>query len=206
MFGEYTNVGITLTKHLDHTDEQLLTMIAQDSEKAFELLFERYWEMAHRIAYSKLKSKEITQEIVLEIFLNFWERRHTIQINNFQSYLRVSVKYKVITYLNREILQRKHFEEYLDQAQFETEDTLQSVEFNDLSKALDEGIRVLPERTQEVFRLSRLEGRSVSEIARQLNLSDKAIEYHITRSRKELRLYLKDFLIAVCIIPYFLLP
>jgi RNA polymerase sigma-70 factor (ECF subfamily) len=61
-------------------------------------------------------------------------------------------------------------------------------------KALEEGVKELPEKTQEVFRLSRVEGHSVAEIAKRLNLSEKAIEYHITRSRKELRLYLKDFL------------
>ena len=74
-----------------------------------------------------------------------------------------------------------------------------SLEYNDLVHALDEQVKNLPEKTQEVFRLNRLEGRSVSEIARRLNVSEKAIEYHITRSRKELRLLLKDFLTVLAI-------
>lgn len=181
-------------------------MIVQDSEKAFQVLFERYWETAHRVAYSKLKSKETTKEIVLDIFSNFWERRHSIEIKNFRNYLHVSVKYRVITFMNKEISQRKHFADYLDQVRLDREETLERIEYNDLKKALAEGVKVLPEKTQEVFRLNRIEGRSVSEIATQLNLSEKAIEYHITRSRKELRLYLKDFLIALCITTPFILP
>lgn len=81
-----------------------------------------------------------------------------------------------------------------------------TVEYNDLVKALEEKLKALPEKTQEVFRLNRLEGRSVSEIAHLLKLSEKAIEYHITRSRKELRLLLKDFLALLGITASFLFP
>ena len=79
-----------------------------------------------------------------------------------------------------------------------------TIEYNDLARALEEKVKVLPEKTQEVFRLNRLEGRSVSEIANQLNLSEKAIEYHITRSRKELKLLLKDFLVLICVVSAYL--
>ena len=50
-----------------------------------------------------------------------------------------------------------------------------------------------------IFRLNRMEGHSVAEIANLLRLSEKAIQYHLTRSVKELRLYLKDFLIILWI-------
>jgi RNA polymerase sigma-70 factor (family 1) len=188
-----------------YSDDHLLKLIAGNDEQAFEELFDRYWESAHTLAYSKLRSKEITEEIVHDIFLNFWLRRHSLDIKNFSHYLHVSVKYKAITYINKQLSQKKYFEDYKDLEKFEEDETLRTVEYNDLMKALEEGVRVLPEKTQEVFRLNRLEGRTVSEIANLLNLSEKAIEYHITRSRKELRLYLKDFLVLLCISAPFLL-
>lgn len=55
----------------------------------------------------------------------------------------------------------------------------------------------LPQKTKKVFQLNRLEGRSVPEIANVLNLSEKAIEYHLTRSLKHLRVHLKDFMVLV---------
>lgn len=193
--------------YLNHySDESLLKLIANDDEKAFESLFDRYWESAHCLAYSKLKSKEITQEIVHDLFLDFWERRHSLQINNFSHYLHVSIKYRVITYINKQLLQKKYFEDYRSHAQLEEAETVSNIEYNELMKVLQDGVNILPEKTQEVFRLNRMEGRSISEIASLLNLSEKAIEYHITRSRKKLRLYLKDFLILLCMAGSFLLP
>ena len=188
-----------------YSDESLLKLIARDDEKAFEALFDRYWETAHCITLSKIKSKEVTQEIVHDLFLSFWQRRHTLQIENFAHYLHVSIKYKAITYFNHQLSLKKYFSDYKRQVEIESEETLNAVEYNDLLKALEAGVKDLPEKTQEVFRLNRLEGRSVSEIANQLNLSEKAIEYHITRSRKELRIYLKDFLVILFIAAAFLL-
>jgi RNA polymerase sigma factor (sigma-70 family) len=188
-----------LKNHSFYSDDQLLKLISQDDEKAFEMLFDRHWEMAHCLVFSKLKSKEVTQEIVHDLFLNFWQRRHSLEIHNFSHYLKVSIKYKAITYFNQQISKKRYFEYYKEGIRFEEEETLRAVEYNELLNALEEKVKVLPEKTQEVFRLNRLEGRSVSEIANLLNLSEKAIEYHITRSRKELKLLLKDFLVLVCI-------
>jgi RNA polymerase sigma-70 factor (ECF subfamily) len=183
-----------------HSDEELIERVTQDDEKAFESLFDRYWEKAHCIACSKLKSKEVAQEIVHDFFLNLWQRRNSLKIDNFSHYLQVAIKYKTITYINHQISRNKYLPEYQNQLQLHTDETLQRVEYNDLLKALEEGMKELPEKTQEVFRLSRMEGQSVSEIADQLNVSEKAIEYHITRSRKELRLYLKDFLVLAFVV------
>ena len=48
-------------------------------------------------------------------------------------------------------------------------------------------MRKLPEKTSRVFQLSRFENRPVKEIAEELNISEKAVEYHITKSLKALR-------------------
>lgn len=182
-------------KSLNHiSDEELIELIAEDDEGAFKTLFYRYWEIAYQLASAKLKSREVAQELVDDLFLSFWQRRHALQIGNFRHYLHVAVKYKVITYIKHQLSRDQHFSEYQMELPVQEEGTMRQIEYNDLLSAFENGMKALPEKTQEVFRLSRLEGRTVSEIADQLNVSEKAIEYHITRSRKELRFYLKDFL------------
>lgn len=189
-----------------HSDEELIALIAEDDEKAFQTLFYRYWSTAHQLASSKLKSKEVAQEITDDLFLNFWQRRHALHIDNFRHYLYVALKYKVITHIKHQLSRNQRLLDYQTDLPTQEEVTLQSVEYNDLLRALENGMKALPERTQEVFRLSKLEGRTVSQIADQLNVSEKAIEYHITRSRKELRLHLKDFLVIAISAGSFLLP
>ena len=52
----------------------------------------------------------------------------------------------------------------------------------------------LPEKTQTIFKLSRYEHKSVKEIAGHMQLTEKAVEYHITRSLKLLRRHLRNYL------------
>jgi RNA polymerase sigma-70 factor (ECF subfamily) len=66
----------------------------------------------------------------------------------------------------------------------------------ELDTAIDRAIGQMPEKTQTVFRLSRFERQSNKEISHVMNLSEKAVEYHIKQSLKTLRIYLKDFMLV----------
>jgi RNA polymerase sigma-70 factor (ECF subfamily) len=59
--------------------------------------------------------------------------------------------------------------------------------------ALDQALEGLPEKTRQVFKMSRYEYLSHREIAQQLQLTEKAVKYHITH----LRTYLRDFLVVL---------
>ena len=55
----------------------------------------------------------------------------------------------------------------------------------------------MPEKTQHVFRMSRYEYLSHREIAQQLDLTEKSVEYHITQALRHLRTHLRDFLVLL---------
>jgi RNA polymerase sigma-70 factor (family 1) len=183
--------------HKKNSDEELLALLKQNDELAFAELFNRYWKKTHTLACSKLPSPELTREIVQEVFCNLWERRHSLDITNFEHYLKVSVKYKAINYIKSEIIRHKYSDYYKVFAKIHDEETLKSVSYHELEEALEKSVKRLPEKTQTIFRLNRLEGKPINEIANALHLSEKAIQYHLARSLKELRLYLRDFLVSV---------
>ena len=59
---------------------------------------------------------------------------------------------------------------------------------------IENHLHELPEKTQTIFKLSRYEHKSVKEIAGHMQLTEKAVEYHITRSLKLLRRHLRNYL------------
>ena len=184
----------------NHTDEELLSLIKRDDKEAFDALFNRYSRKVSSIAFSKVNCENVAQEIVQDIFTNIWEKRHSLNIASVTGFLFTAVKYEAINHIKKEITHRKHHKLYKAFVRVSEECTLRSVQYNDLKEALEEGVAKLPAKTQLVFNLNRLEGKSISEIALKLNLSEKAIKYHISRSIKELRLYLKEFLISITLL------
>lgn len=172
----------------------LLSELRRGSIQAFEKIFKRHWESLYRIARTKLRSHEEAEEIIQGIFSTLWEKRESLAISNLTWYLNTALRNRILNIIRDRIPKEKYWNYYkafIPQQGFLTEEI---VAFDELNEAVELAVRSLPEKSREVFRLSRIEGRSNSEIARLLKISEKAIEYHLTRSLKELRVHLKDFM------------
>lgn len=184
-------------------EEYNLEELRQGNEEAFEKIFRHYWHPLYMMAYHKLRSHEEAEEIIQGIFTTLWEKRETLFITNLRYYLFASVRNRIINQVRSKITQEKYWNFYrtsIPQQEAATED---AVLFDDLTEAIEKAVNKLPEKSRQVFKLSRLEGHTITEIANRLHLSDKAIEYHLTKSIKELRMYLKDFILML--LAFFLL-
>lgn len=188
----------------DYTDHELLEAIRHDDEQAFAELFKRYWRKVHAMAYSRVRSKEITEEIVQELFTSLWDKRRTHSIKHLPSYLFQAVKFKALNHIESKLVQEKYWNYYRTFVSQEENATELAVEYGELMEAFEEGMKRLPEKSKKVFRLHRMDGCSVPQIANLLNLSEKAIQYHLTQSVKKLRIHLKNYIFSVAALIGFL--
>lgn len=182
-----------------HKDQELLDAIRHDDEGAFSELFKRYGKKVYQMAYSRVRSKEAAEEIVQNLFILLWDKRTTLSINNIASYFFTAVKHKALNIIESQMVHKKYWDYYKKFIPQQENLTERAVEFNELLEAIEERMELLPDKSKKVFVLNRLEGHSVTEIANTLNLSEKTIQYHITRSLKELRLHLKDFIVSLVV-------
>lgn len=178
------------------TDEQLVEFLQQGDARAFEEIYARYWYRLFGIAFQETGTREEAEELVQDVFENLWCKREDSFIRHLKAYLVVSMKHRITNYIKSCITQRK-YQEYLILSEMrQSYGTEEIVRFEDLSRAVDEVMKKLPEKTCEVFRLSRFENQSVKDIAERLSLSEKGVEYHITQSLKvlkdQLRVYNSD--------------
>lgn len=176
---------------------ELTEGLNKGDKTAFEELFIRYRKEAYYLVRAKVYSDEIAKEIVQEVFTDIWEYRNEREINQFAPYLYQALKYKAIKYINQLINHKKYWDHYSAFIPTHNNQTQSDINYDLLVDALEKGLNNLPRKTQIVFRLNRLEGKSLSEISKTLNLTEKAIQYHLTKSIKELRLHLKDYIISI---------
>ncbi|MBC6610057.1 RNA polymerase sigma-70 factor [Hymenobacter sp. BT507] len=177
-------------------DTALLDAVQTGNEGAFEEVYKRYCYRLFTMAYRKLKSREVAEELVQDLFAVLWAKRTEGPIQNLEAYLFTALRYRIINYVKSQRV-RDGYALYCRIAQSDaTHNTEEQLAQQDLNTALKAGLDRLPEKSREVFRLSRLEHRTVPEISGRLHLSEKAIEYHITKSLKLLRGYLQDFLLV----------
>ncbi len=184
-----------------YPDERLLSALRADDQGAFAEIYERYWYRIFALAYRKLKSQAAAEELVQDLFEALWFKRAQHAIDHLESYLLAAINHRVISYVRSQKIREGYAEYCLMRQEATTQETEESLAAADLSTAFLEGVEQLPEKSQEVFRLNRLEHYSVQEISLRLNVSPKAVEYHLTKSLKFLRKHLRDFL---TVLPWFL--
>jgi RNA polymerase sigma-70 factor (family 1) len=186
--------------HSDHHDRHLAERFRNGDRKAFEEIFDAYWYSLYRNACAVLRSKEEAEEIVQELFTDIWQKRESLDIVDFSGYLFVAMRRRIIDRSRSKITHAKYWEYCKRHVPTFEETTAEMVSFNELQSTLEENLKRLPEKSQQIFRLNRLEGRSVPEISKFLQLSERAIEYHLTKSIRELKLHMKNFLAILVII------
>jgi RNA polymerase sigma-70 factor (family 1) len=169
------------------TDEQLVIQLQESNKRAFEEIYDRYWYKLFCIAYHQVGSREESEELVHDIFESLWNKRQETSIRNLSTYLVIAMKYRITNFIKSQITWRKYQEYLILNKIHETYSTDEIVQFSDLSRAVDEVMGKLPEKTSRVFQLSRFENQSVKEISDELHMSEKAVEYHITKSLKALK-------------------
>jgi RNA polymerase sigma-70 factor (family 1) len=177
------------------SDADLLAALRTDDEGSFTEIYQRYCYQLVTVAYRKLSSREAAEELVQDLFENLWNRRASHDIEQLKQYLFSALRYRIINYVRAQQV-RAGYELYCRLTGAEADTTTEdALAHGELSAALLAGVRSLPAKTREIFQLSRLEQYSVAEISGQVNVSEKTVEYHLTKSLKLLRSHLRDFLV-----------
>lgn len=164
----------------------------------FDLLFRKYYINLCNHAIRFVYSKELAEDIVAEVFTNFWQNKVYENINtSYRSYLYTAVRFRSYNAIKIEINRNKSFEEEtLDFKVYENSNSAlqpdQILLYNELTKKLDFAIQNLPQQAKRAFQLNRLEGKKYAEVAIELQITVSAVERLISRSLSKLREELKS--------------
>ncbi|RZK17044.1 MAG: sigma-70 family RNA polymerase sigma factor [Hymenobacter sp.] len=186
-------------KYASFSDADLLAALRADDAGSFAEIYTRYCYQLFTLASRKLNSREAAEELVQDLFESLWSRRADHDIQQLKQYLFSALRYRIINYVKAQQV-RAGYELYCRLASSEADTaTEEALATNELRVALLASVRKLPAKSREIFQLSRLEQYSVAEISGRVNLSEKTVEYHLTKSLKLLRSYLRDFLVLVVV-------
>jgi RNA polymerase sigma-70 factor (family 1) len=190
-----------------YTDDDLFLMLRNDDRSAFTEIYSRYWKSMFTVAANKLGDAFGAEELVQEIFTDLWARRMTLEISGSpKAYLSVAVKYKVIDARLKRSRKMLHEQQAGMKAVVGDCFTEQTVHFNELKERLSALVEELPEHCRLIYQLSREEGVPNREIAQRLNLSEKTVEYHMTKALKTLRTSLQQFFATLLLSLLIIIP
>jgi len=172
----------------EFNDQELTDLLRADDEAAFKFIYDKYWEKMFFVAAKRLNDQSEAEEAVQDIFVNLWKRRRTLQIKtNFESYLAGAVRFEVLKKRAAMSKKEKTLTDLIAQAQTAEHNDWNLYDLRLLEDELLHTVNSLPEKCQLVFVMSRNKGLSNKQIAADLNISEKAVEKHITSALKVIK-------------------
>jgi RNA polymerase sigma-70 factor, ECF subfamily len=178
-------------KQLDTFDTKILKDLKNNSESAFDELFRKYYKKLVFFAIKILKNQDTATEVVQDLFVNFWEKRHQLEPKiSLQAYLYRSV-YNNCVHLSKK--EKKFQGDELSLINEPSEDFNNLLENNELEVRIYDLIEQLPPECKKIFKMSRFDELKYQQIADQLNLSVKTVETQMSRALKFLRQKLWDY-------------
>lgn len=169
--------------------------VKQGDRKAFKKLFLRFYDPLCQFSWQFTRSRHISEELVQEVFLAVWKSRETLDPQkDIKSFLYQSVRNKALNHIKHERLAEEYNSkiEWLSPAPVTQHHN--HGEESKFVQAAQEAIESLPDRSRQIYKLSRKDGLTYQEISTVLGISVKTVESQMSRALKILRESLSQYL------------
>ena len=173
----------------DFSESDCLRQLKLNDEQAFDALFRHYSALVYRFSYSYLKSRVEAEEIVQDCFLKIWEKRQQLREDvPLKGYLFTTAHHAILNQIRRS---QHHMRFQTHIATLNPDVATNDAEYSEIESLYQSALEKLPPKRRQIFILSRQQGLSYPQIAKELNLSVKTVEGQIMHALKFLRTYFR---------------
>ncbi len=171
--------------HIELLQEQVALF---NNQQAYNELFLHFYPSLQQFAFSFLRSKQLSEEAVSDVFIKIWEKRKVLHtIINLKFYLFTSTRNTALNYLKKQkghqnLLPDDYWVE-LNSVFFDPEQLMITAE---MIHKIHEAVQSLPARCKLIFKLVKEEELKYKEVAELLNLSVKTVENQMTLALKKI--------------------
>lgn len=181
--------------------------------KALSLLLESYKSRFISFANSYVQDSSVAEDFTMEAFMDYWEMKDMLQPDsNVPAYILTLIKHKCLNHLKRRQLHDDISQRLRTVAEWELNVQISSLEVceptelftAEIKEIVNRTLQQLPKQTRRVFLMSRIGNKTRKEIANELNMTPKGVEYHIAKALFALRVNLKDYYTLLPFLFYYL--
>ena len=175
-------------------EANIIYRISQGDEHAFDTLMDVCSPSLYRYALGIVRSREVAEEIVSDVFMEVWKmRRSLLEISSLESWMRKVTYCKAVTALRHDYSCPEGVS--IDEIVNFNIDTVPSPDEEIISREdaslLNQAIQSLPERCRHVFYLAKIDCMPYKEIASMLVITVATVSYHVGYAMDALRRVLR---------------
>jgi RNA polymerase sigma-70 factor (ECF subfamily) len=176
-----------------YEESKLLSLLAQDSEYAFQLIFDRYRNHIYKVSMIYVKSPILAEEVVQDVFLKLWFQRKNLQnIRSLESWLFTLAKNLTLNCLKKIAHEWTVREKWIKSNELSDNTTDYKVINAQYQLFLRQAIDNLPPQQRQVYNMAKEQQLSYEAIGKQLSISPLTVKTHMARALAAIRFHLKQ--------------
>jgi len=189
-----------------NTDEILLAAkIKNGNQLAFATIYDRYNKQLYLLAYRYLKNREMAEDAVQQVFVNFWIKRININEHlNIRSFLFTSLKNHTLNIIRDENRAIAKNYEYLMESFHAGSNESEIEESLEMTSMIEKAVENLSPQRRQIFNLKIMEGYSNQQIADRLNISVNTVKSQYYHILKEIREFVSKNMLTSMVLIYHL--
>jgi len=189
---------------MDQKTKDLASRLRKNDINAFNTLYWEYHAAVYANALKLIKDPVIAEDIVQEVFVTVWAKRHTIDPEqDFAGWLFVISYHKTIDQLKRKLkesLAHKNISISIEDHSILVNADLKEEQLTAIEEAMDQ----LSPQKRKVFELCKVQGRTYKKAAEELHISKYTVKEYLSEALVSIKKYIGEHPRQTGIIIYFL--
>jgi RNA polymerase sigma-70 factor (ECF subfamily) len=168
--------------------DRILELIKDRKEEGMKQLFNHFFDELYNHSYKLTHAKEVSEDILQNVFYDLWLNAPRREIKNLRSYLYQMVRFQVYSYWSEkpdltELVEEFNEVLYMDELN-------QILDAREVEENIQEAVKALPSACRNIFELSHFDGLSNREIAHKLLLSDQTVRNQLSKALRLVKKHL----------------
>jgi len=187
-------------------EEQLFKQLSEGGERAFETIYHHYIKRLGPFVDKMVRSPELAEEIVQDIFVQLWINRHLLtDVKHPTSYLFNMATNKTLDHLKKIANNSKLMDRIAYRSSEISNETEERLIFRESAQIIEMAVASLPQQRKLIYHLSRNEGLTNEEIAERLQLSRQTVKNQLVHALKSIREYTEKRASVISVAAFILL-
>ncbi len=168
---------------------ELALSLRNDDISAFNSLYWKYHGAIYANALKLIKDPAIAEDIVQDVFVSLWEKRHAIDPRqDIAGWLFVVSQHKTIDQLKRKL--RQSLAEKILQSISEEPDVLKDDITEEQLGAIEKAVDQLSPQKRRVFELCKVQRRTYEKAAEELHISKYTVKEYLSEAIVSIKKYI----------------
>ncbi len=190
LFFQYFYIFVDYLMIMNKT-ETILDIFKVAEKKAFQLLYDTYYENLVLFANQIIDDSQAAEDIVQDCLVKFWVSKRYLTLDvGLDKYVFQAVKFSSLNYV-RGGKRKRAIHEHVTREMLSKE-SLPNDEYVEILEVVYKAIDQLPEERRHIFMMVFVDGKSYQEVMDQLQISKNTVKTQLNRSLKFLRKKLKN--------------